>query len=47
MSVRKRILAIKLSEKIQKNPEYAKKIGVSVDLSAIQNRQVGNEKSVQ
>jgi len=37
MSVRKRILTIKLSEKLQKNPEYAKKIGVSVDLAVKQN----------
>ena len=31
MSVKKRILAIQLAEKIQQNPEYAKKIGVSVE----------------
>lgn len=39
MSVRKRILAIKLSEKLQKNPEYAKKVGVSVNLAVKQNKQ--------
>ena len=32
MSVKKRILAIQLAEKIQQNPEYAKKIGVSVEV---------------
>ncbi|MDY6180723.1 MAG: hypothetical protein SPI15_07690 [Candidatus Faecousia sp.] len=32
MSVKKRILAIQLSEKIKQNPEYAQKIGVSVEI---------------
>ena len=31
MSVKRRILAIQLAEKIQQNPEYAKKIGVRVE----------------
>lgn len=32
MSVKRRILALQLAEKIQQNPEYAKKIGVSVEV---------------
>lgn len=32
MSVKRRILAIQLAEKIYHNPEYAKKIGVSVEI---------------
>lgn len=32
MSVKRRILAIQLAEKIQQNPEYAKKIGVTVEV---------------
>lgn len=38
MSVRKRILTIKLSEKLQKNPEYADKIGVSVGINATKKK---------
>lgn len=30
MIVRNRIAAIRLSEKIERNPEYAKKIGVAI-----------------
>ncbi len=30
MSPRQRILAIKLSEKIAKNPEYSKRIGIEI-----------------
>ena len=41
MSVRKRILAIQLAEKIQQNPEYAKEIGVSVE---IKHRQIQKAK---
>ena len=41
MSVKKRILAIQLLEKLEKNPEYAKKIGVSVEL----NQAKGKKKS--
>lgn len=43
MSVKKRILAIQLAEKIQQNPEYAKKIGVSV---TIKQKQIHDEKPV-
>lgn len=32
MSVKKRILAIQLAEKLHQNPDYAKKIGVSVEI---------------
>ncbi len=35
MTVRERILAIKLLEKQEKNPEYAKQIGIQV--SMVQN----------
>ena len=38
MSVRKRILAIKLYEKLQKYPEYAEKIGVRVEINHAQNK---------
>ena len=41
MSVKKRILAIQLAEKIQQNPEYAKKIGVSVE---VKNQQIQKQK---
>lgn len=37
MSARKRILAIKLSEKLQKNPEYANKIGVSIEINRVKD----------
>lgn len=40
MSVRKRILAIQLAEKLQQNPEYGKKIGVSVE---IKHQQIQNK----
>ena len=30
MSIKQRILAIKLSDKIRKNPEFAKELGVEV-----------------
>lgn len=32
MSIKRRILALQLAEKIQQNPEYVKKIGVSVEV---------------
>lgn len=40
MSAKKRILAIQLSEKIQQNPECAKKIGVSVEIKHQQIQKV-------
>jgi hypothetical protein len=43
MSVRRRILAIQLAEKIQQNPEYAKRIGVSVE---IKHSQIQKEKTI-
>ena len=43
MSVRKRILAIQLAEKIQQNPEYAKKIGVSVE---VKHQQIQKKKKI-
>lgn len=42
MSVRRRILAIKLSEKLQKNPEYADKIGVSVEINRTKDNKEKN-----
>ena len=41
MSVKKRILAIQLAEKILQNPEYAKRIGVSVE---IKHQQIQKER---
>ena len=41
MSVKRRILAIQLAEKIQQNPEYAKKIGVSVE---VKHQQIQKQK---
>ena len=32
MTVRERILALKLLEKQERNPEYAKRIGIQVDM---------------
>ena len=32
MTVRERILALKLREKQERNPEYAKRIGIQVDM---------------
>lgn len=43
MSVKRRILAIQLAEKIQQNPEYAKKIGVSVD---VKHQQIQKKKKI-
>lgn len=40
MSVRKRILAIKLFEKLQKDPEYADKIGVNVEIKQSKDNKV-------
>ena len=38
MSVRERMLALKLKEKLDKNPEYAKKIGIQVNVVENKNR---------
>ena len=45
MTARERILAIKLLEKQEKNPEYAKQIGIQVslvkkDLKAMEDKNV-------
>jgi hypothetical protein len=45
MTVRERILAIKLLEKQEKNPEYAKQIGIQVsmekkDLNTMEDKNV-------
>ena len=45
MSARERILAIKLLEKQERNPEYAKRIGIQVniikkDLKAMEDKNV-------
>lgn len=37
MTVKQRILAIKLLEKQKRNPDFAKKIGVSVELKSKNN----------
>ena len=38
MSVRERMLALKIKEKQDKNPEYAKKIGIQVKIVENENR---------
>lgn len=38
MTVRERMLALKIKEKQDKNPEYAKKIGVQVNMVENENR---------
>ena len=38
MTVRERILALKIKEKLDKNPEYAKKIGIQVNIENNKNR---------
>ena len=38
MPPRQRILTIRLTEKISKNPEYAKKIGIQVKVIENKNR---------
>ena len=43
MSVKRRILVIQLAEKIQQNPEYAKKIGVSVE---VKHQQIQKKKKI-
>ena len=42
MSVRERLLALKIKEKLDKNPEYAKKIGVCIKV--VGNENVGSKK---
>lgn len=38
MTVRERMLALKIKEKQDKNPEYAKKIGIQVNMVENKNR---------
>ena len=38
MTVRERMLALKIKEKQDKNPEYAKKIGIKVKIVENENR---------
>ena len=38
MTVRERMLALKVKEKLDKNPEYAKKIGIQVNVVENKNR---------
>lgn len=38
MTAKGRIHAIRLSKKIQKNPEYAKKIGINYELKKTKNK---------
>ena len=42
LSVRERLLALKIKEKLDKNPEYAKKIGVCIKV--VGNENVGSKK---
>lgn len=39
MSVRRRILALQLSDKLKKNPEYAKKLGINVEFVQTKDKQ--------
>ncbi len=45
MLPRQKILAIRLSEKIVKNPDYAKKIGVEINNNYNQKRRVNYGKA--
>lgn len=45
MLPRQKILAIRLSEKIGKNPDYAKKIGVEINNNYNQKRRVNYGKA--
>lgn len=38
LSVRERMLALKIKEKLDKNPEYAKRIGVQVKVVENENK---------
>ena len=38
MTVRERILALKIKEKLDKNPGYAKKIGIQVNIVENKNK---------
>ena len=38
MTVRERMLALKIKEKQDKNPEYAKKIGIQIKIVENENR---------
>ena len=40
MTVRERMLVLKIKEKLDKNPEYAKKIGVRVNMEKNKNREL-------
>ena len=42
MTVRERMLALKIKEKQDKNPEYVKKIGIWVNVVENKNRGYGN-----
>ncbi len=35
MSVKERLLAIRLSKKLKKHPDYAEKLGVKIDFKSI------------
>ena len=40
MNVRERMLALKIKEKLDKNPEYAKKIGIQVKMVENENKNI-------
>lgn len=42
MSVRARILMIKLSEKLEMHPDYAKRIGVEIEFNS--NKECNNQR---
>ena len=43
LTVRERILMLRIKEKVDKNPEYAKKIGIQVDIIENKNGYVKKE----
>ena len=40
LTVRERILMLRIKEKVDKNPEYAKKIGIHVKILENENRNI-------
>lgn len=40
LTVRERILMLRIKEKVDKNPEYAKKIGIQVKILENENRNI-------
>ena len=45
MTVRERIIAIRLSEKINKNPEFSEHIGVSAKMERIEQKNTSRKQN--